>query len=515
MAKPTDLSPHLRWATVPLIPADVTEPDTTHKDQGWQDAEEPPHSYFNYWMKLVYLWIVYLDNLTAEALTWTAVETFTKGIVVTNTTGANAVAVTGTGNGNQTGGFFTGGASSGIGVQGVGGAANGMGAVFIGTGTGTGAFIQGGGGAAYGAEIRSLGTQPALYAHADGLARGAHFVGHAGSLSAGYDGGYGIGGAGDDDGFGCIGGAGLRGDGGTGSGTSGGPGVKGNGGTGAAGTGGGYGLWGQGGTPGAGGSGGGGVLGVGISLGGAAIVGGEGVVGQGGYSGVGAFGGVGGLFTGGSDLAGGNVGDGVRAAAGSGVTGNPWAFHGTHGGLLLDDGHIVADNNIVQHILGFTQIDGTLDVVGAGSFGSTLAVTGNTAMTTATVSGTLSVSGVASFPGGISLPASTAFSTMGAGMLNSWVDGSGIAGSVPGAWKDAYGIKHLSGTIKSGADGTKAVILSAPFRPTADRAFTVFNSGATDPKAQNYVTINTSGDVFIHWTGGGTSFIYLDGINFL
>lgn len=514
MAKPTDLSPKLRWATVPLIPADVTEPDTTHKDQGWQDAEEPPHSYFNFWMKLVYLWIVYLDNLTAEALTWTATETFTKGIVVTNTTGANAVAVTGTGNGNQTGGFFTGGASSGIGVQGTGGAANGMGGVFVGAGTGTGAYIQGGGGNAYGAEIRSLGTQPALYAHADGLARGAHFTGHAGSASVGYDGAYGLGGAGDDDGFGCIGGAGLRGDGGAGSGDGGGPGVKGNGGTGAAGNTGGFGVWGVGGTPGAGAFGGSGVFGAGASVGGAALEGGSGVVGGGGYSGVGAFGGSGGVFTGGSDLAGGNVGDGVRAAAGGGTTGTPWAFHGTHGGLLLDDGQIVADNNVVQHVLGFTQIDGTLDVVGATSIGGTLGVTGVTTMSDATVTGTLSVAGVASFPGGISLPASTTFASMGAGILNAWQDGSGIAGSVPGAYKDAFGIKHLHGTIKSGVDGTKAVILSAPFRPTADRAYALFNSGGTNPW-QAWLTINTSGDVFIHWTGGGTAFIYLDGINYL
>lgn len=467
MAKPTDLSPHLRWATVPLIPADVTEPDTTHKDQGWQDAEEPPHSYFNYWMKLVYLWIVYLDNLTAEALTWTATETFTKGIVVTNTTGANAVAVTGTGNGNQTGGFFTGGASSGIGVQGTGGAANGMGAVFVGTGTGSGAFIQGGGGNAYGAELRSLGTQPALYAHADGLARGAHFVGGAGLNSVGFDGAYGLGGAGEDDGFGCIGGAGLRGDGGLGSGDGGGPGVKGNGGTGAAGEIGGYGLWGQGGAGGAAGDSGGGVLGVGQSNGTAAHLGGAGVTGNGGYSGTGAFGGVGGLFTGGSDLAGGNVGDGVRAAAGSGSTGNPWAFHGTHGGLLLDDGQIVADNNLVPHIIGSTSVDGDLGVVGNTSMLGTLGVTGTTTLTNANLTGTLAVSGLSTL-------AQETMIEVGSGggapaFQNSWVNEDVTTYEPLKFWKDSLGMVHIQGLVKGGA-GVTIFTLPVGYRPAALKA---------------------------------------------
>jgi hypothetical protein len=103
---------------------------------------------------------------------------------------------------------------------------------------------------------------------------------------------------------------------------------------------------------------------------------------------------------------------------------------------------------------------------------------------------------------------------MPGGLLNSWVDGSGVQGSSPGAWIDAYGIKHLSGTISGGADGTKAVVLSTAFRPTADRAFPLINSGGTSPW-QAWITLATNGDVFIHWTGGGTSFIYLDGINYL
>lgn len=74
MPKPASLP---RWANVG---GDIVEPSSGKKDIGWIDAELPPHSYFNWFMNLVYQWAVYLDGLTGEALTWTAAHTFNAAV---------------------------------------------------------------------------------------------------------------------------------------------------------------------------------------------------------------------------------------------------------------------------------------------------------------------------------------------------------------------------------------------------------------------------------------------------
>lgn len=76
MAKPVTLP---RWADL-AVPADIVDPPSGKKDSGWLTAEKPAHSYFNWYMNLVYQWTQYLDNLTNEALTWTAVHTFNQHV---------------------------------------------------------------------------------------------------------------------------------------------------------------------------------------------------------------------------------------------------------------------------------------------------------------------------------------------------------------------------------------------------------------------------------------------------
>jgi hypothetical protein len=53
-----------------------TDPPSGQKISGWTVNQTPPSSYFNWWMNLVYQWVLYLKNLTTEALTWGAFQTF-------------------------------------------------------------------------------------------------------------------------------------------------------------------------------------------------------------------------------------------------------------------------------------------------------------------------------------------------------------------------------------------------------------------------------------------------------
>lgn len=42
--------------------AAITDPTLAEKQLGWTGGEEPPAEYFNWWMNLVYLWIVWLAS---------------------------------------------------------------------------------------------------------------------------------------------------------------------------------------------------------------------------------------------------------------------------------------------------------------------------------------------------------------------------------------------------------------------------------------------------------------------
>ncbi len=110
-----------------------TDPPSGQKDSGWAAASPLDSSYLNWLLYTIYLWVLYLKNLTSEALTWLALQTFTFGIIVTKAAGDAITTTAGTGAGaagiksnggagaGSTGGHFISLTSaSGIGVVGQG-----------------------------------------------------------------------------------------------------------------------------------------------------------------------------------------------------------------------------------------------------------------------------------------------------------------------------------------------------------------------------------------------------------
>ncbi len=156
MSQPIISATKTRWATAPLSGGDLTEPDNDTKDHGWQAAEEPPHSFFNYWQNVVYLWLIYLENIAAEisvlAFTWTMAHVFQKGVTVTQSTS------------NQNGGTFTGNGTA-YGVQATGGSTSGHGGGFTGVGVGTGVVASGGATNGEGVAAFANGSGSAVHGH--------------------------------------------------------------------------------------------------------------------------------------------------------------------------------------------------------------------------------------------------------------------------------------------------------------------------------------------------------------
>jgi hypothetical protein len=72
--KPTTLP---EWASGGS--ADITEPTLLKKQTGWV-VEAPPHNYFNWWQKLVWQWMVYLDAFLTDVHTWTQNQDFSGGL---------------------------------------------------------------------------------------------------------------------------------------------------------------------------------------------------------------------------------------------------------------------------------------------------------------------------------------------------------------------------------------------------------------------------------------------------
>lgn len=73
--KPTNKA---EWATGG---ASITEPLLAEKQAGWPVSFKPPAQWFNWWMKLVHQWVVWLDAFESEAHTWTALQTFNAGVL--------------------------------------------------------------------------------------------------------------------------------------------------------------------------------------------------------------------------------------------------------------------------------------------------------------------------------------------------------------------------------------------------------------------------------------------------
>lgn len=108
-------------------------PSATVLSQGIRGGEGINAQYLNYVLNLMGTWFTYLDGLLAEALTWTGAAIFTPSVATTN-------GVTCTGNTTGSGVKGTGGATDGIGLEGVGTAA-GPGVKATGGATGNGAYI--------------------------------------------------------------------------------------------------------------------------------------------------------------------------------------------------------------------------------------------------------------------------------------------------------------------------------------------------------------------------------------
>jgi hypothetical protein len=90
-AKPSTLP---EWASGGA--AAVTEPLLAEKQLGWQVAERPPAQWWNWWMKLVWQWTIWLKEFEDTAHSWGAAQTFdASSIFNAGVTFADTVWVTG------------------------------------------------------------------------------------------------------------------------------------------------------------------------------------------------------------------------------------------------------------------------------------------------------------------------------------------------------------------------------------------------------------------------------------
>lgn len=91
-------------------------------------------------------------------------------------------------------------------------------------------------------------------------------------------------------------------------------------------------------------------------------------------------------------------------------------------------------------------------------------------------------------------------------LLNSWVD-FGAPFNPTGHYKDAFGVVHLRGTVKSGIIGNPIFQLPAGSRPTNSEIFPTISNGAI-----GRVVITSGGDVTADI--GSNVYVALDGMTF-
>ena len=125
-------------------------PSATLIGQGLQASAGINHQHLNWCLNLIGSWLTWVDGFLAESHTWTGAHTWTPGTATAN-------GVTATGN------------TSGSGVKGTGGASNGLGCEGIGTGSGAG--VKGTGGAT-GIGVEGVGTGSGAGVKATGGATG-------------------------------------------------------------------------------------------------------------------------------------------------------------------------------------------------------------------------------------------------------------------------------------------------------------------------------------------------------
>jgi hypothetical protein len=108
----------------------------------------------------------------------------------------------------------------------------------------------------------------------------------------------------------------------------------------------------------------------------------------------------------------------------------------------------------------------------------------------------------------------TTVSVTAPSLLNSWTNFGGAFMNV-GYWKDAVGIVHIRGTVKSGTINTVIFQLPAGFRPSATVAFPS-SQGNNVGFITGYVSVDSSGNVTQNGaTSGYNASLFLDGITFL
>ena len=141
MAKPTK---DAEWATGA---ADIVEPTLGQKQLGWVTGTKPPNGWFNWWMNLIHLWIVWLDSKFVDGSSG-------------NRVGAHGIDSTGVG-AAQIGVAGVGGTAGGVGVHGTG---DGIGEGVLGVGDTGGAGVRGFSLVGYGLVAQGDGSSPAFAA---------------------------------------------------------------------------------------------------------------------------------------------------------------------------------------------------------------------------------------------------------------------------------------------------------------------------------------------------------------
>lgn len=176
-----------RWADTGISGRNV-EPSEPKKTAGWLPGEKPPAQILNWWMALVYSWVLWLQDITNQAFTWAAIQTFTSGVNVSGhgaqTSNIRAIA-SGTG---IHGVLAEGSDGGGSGVTAQGGADGGDGIVATSSGDG-GVGVRGVGlGADYAGSFLNDDTGIALFATRtsapSSIAHTCRFVGYSGGIVA-------------------------------------------------------------------------------------------------------------------------------------------------------------------------------------------------------------------------------------------------------------------------------------------------------------------------------------------
>ena len=75
VTKPSELP---EWATGGG--ADIADPPTVYKQNGWVGAQHPPAQVFNWVLNLLYLWMAYLNDLSNQVWIWTNTHLFEKAV---------------------------------------------------------------------------------------------------------------------------------------------------------------------------------------------------------------------------------------------------------------------------------------------------------------------------------------------------------------------------------------------------------------------------------------------------